>query len=425
MSLQSLVLCSDEKIARVLRRVLSDLDIGIDQSPDADSAIRKLTRQRYEAVIVDCTDEQAASQVLKSARTAPCNKRAVAVAVIDGKKALRSAFDLGAHFVLYKPLSAERAKASFRAARALMKRERRRNIRVQIEMPVILVLNDGAGQQRTLTSDLGEGGMAVQSSQRPKTHGALQIQFALPGTEDTIHCGGEVAWENAGRQTGIRFVDLAPEARDLGLGTRLKLYQRELLLPLGVEVVEWTYDPLEARNAHLNLNRLGAEVVEYVEDMYKGEMGSELARGIGTDRFIVAWRIADERVRDILERLRLEGGAGTGGAAAETAGPPERFLDALTIEPAPAGEVGRAGKGGNVGEARQAGEPPLPPAPRVRIEIPARIQEFKERQPERALAWRLGTRRAFQAYLARGYQVTAFWRDAAGRCWYGVEARRP
>jgi DNA-binding response OmpR family regulator len=214
MSLQSLVLCSDEKIARVLRRVLSDLDIGIDQSPDADSAIRKLTRQRYEAVIVDCTDEQAASQVLKSARTAPCNKRAVAVAVIDGKKALRSAFDLGAHFVLYKPLSAERAKASFRAARALMKRERRRNIRVPIEMPVILVLNDGAGQQRTLTSDLGEGGMAVQSCQRPKKHGTIQIQFALPGTEDTIHCGGEVAWENAGRQTGIRFVDLAPEARD-------------------------------------------------------------------------------------------------------------------------------------------------------------------------------------------------------------------
>jgi predicted GNAT superfamily acetyltransferase len=200
---------------------------------------------------------------------------------------------------------------------------------------------------------------------------------------------------------------VAPEARDLGLGTRLKLYQRELLLPLGVEVVEWTYDPLEARNAHLNLNRLGAEVVEYVEDMYKGEMGSELARGIGTDRFIVAWRIADERVRDVLERLRLEGDgdrAGGAGAAAEIAGPPERFLDAPAIEPAP------------------AGEPPLPPARRVRIEIPARIQEFKERQPERALAWRLGTRRAFQAYLARGYQVTAFWRDATGRCWYGVEA---
>jgi chorismate synthase len=204
---------------------------------------------------------------------------------------------------------------------------------------------------------------------------------------------------------------VAPRARDLGLGTRLKLYQRELLLPLGVEVVEWTYDPLEARNAHLNLNRLGAEVVEYVEDMYKGEMGSELARGIGTDRFIVSWGIAGERVRAAVERLGLEGGAGPGRGAAA---PPERFLDAPAIEPAPGGDAGDAG------EAGAASEPPLP-APPVRIEIPAHIQEFKERHPERALAWRLGTRRAFQSYLARGYRVTAFWRDAAGRCWYGVE----
>src|SRR5205085_3600896 len=92
--------------------------------------------------------------------------------------------------------------------------------------------------------------------------------------------------------TGVRHGRLAhwshmlavlPEARDLGLGTRLKLYQRDLLLPLGVESVLWTFDPLEARNAHLNLNRLGAEVLEYVEDMYAGELGSELSKGIGTD----------------------------------------------------------------------------------------------------------------------------------------------
>jgi predicted GNAT superfamily acetyltransferase len=212
---------------------------------------------------------------------------------------------------------------------------------------------------------------------------------------------------------------VAPEARDLGLGTRLKLYQRELLLPLGVETVEWTYDPLEARNAHLNLNRLGADVVEYVEDMYKGEMGSELARGIGTDRFIVAWKIAGERVRDVLERLRPEDGASAvaaGGGRGGIAAPPERFLDAPAIEPAPAGEAGDAGAAG------AADEPHLPAARRVRIEIPAHVQDFKDREPARALAWRFGMRHAFQAYLARGYRVTAFWRDPAGRCWYGVEA---
>jgi DNA-binding response OmpR family regulator len=214
MSLQSLVFCPDEKIVRVLRRVLSDLEIAVERCGDADSAIRKLTRQRFEAVIVDCSDEDVASQVLKSARSAPCNKHAVAVAIVDGTTKLRSAFELGAHFVLYKPISSERAKASFRAVRAMMKRERRRNIRVAIEIPVTLTIKDGAGQQRVVTSDLGEGGIAIQSSQRPKKMGPMSIQFTLPGTSHAIKCMGEVAWENASRQTGIRFADMAPETRD-------------------------------------------------------------------------------------------------------------------------------------------------------------------------------------------------------------------
>ena len=214
MSLQSLVFCPDEKIVRVLRRVLSDLEIAVERCSDADSAIRKLTRQRFEAVIVDCTDENLASQVLRSARSAPCNKHAVAVAIVDGTTKLRSAFELGAHFVLYKPISSERAKASFRAVRAMMKRERRRNIRVAIEIPVTLAVKDGAGQQRAVTSDLSEGGIAIQSSQRPKKMGAMSVQFTLPGTSHVVKCMGEIAWENAGRQTGVRFVDMSPETRD-------------------------------------------------------------------------------------------------------------------------------------------------------------------------------------------------------------------
>src|SRR5947207_12366921 len=213
MSLQSLVFCPDEKIVRVLRRVLSDLEIAVERCSDPDSAIRKLTRQRFEAVIVDCSDEHTASLVLKSARSAPCNKHAVAVAIVDGTTKLRSAFELGAHFVLYKPISSERAKASFRAVRALMKRERRRNIRVAIEIPVTLTVKDG-GQQRAVTSDLSEGGIAIQSAQRPKKMGAMTVQFTLPGTTQVVKCMGEVAWENAGRQTGVRFVDIPPETRD-------------------------------------------------------------------------------------------------------------------------------------------------------------------------------------------------------------------
>src|SRR5277367_6390548 len=160
MDLNALVICSDGKIMRVLRRVLSDLEVGIEACTDADSAVRRLTRYRFEAVVVDCLDEDMAAKVLSSVRSAPCNKRAIAVAMIDGQTAVRSAFALGAHFVLYKPISFDRARGSFRAARALMKCERRRNVRVPVEIPVTLFA--GAEQQSITTLDISEGGMAAR-----------------------------------------------------------------------------------------------------------------------------------------------------------------------------------------------------------------------------------------------------------------------
>ena len=180
---------------------------------------------------------------------------------------------------------------------------------------------------------------------------------------------------------------VAAEARDLGLGRSLKLYQREQLLPLGVEQVLWTYDPLESRNAHLNFNRLGVEVEEYVENMYDEESGSELSRGLGTDRFIVVWEIAGERARRAL------------------AGDPPDFAP---FRAAPAYD------------ALDGAAPPE--APRVRVAIPSSIQDVKSERPEEAAAWRAGTRRALQGYLARGYRVAAFGADPqAARGWYGLE----
>ena len=214
MSLQALVLCSDEKTTKVLRRILSDLEIAVEYCVDADSAVRKLTRRRFEAVVVDCNDEDMAAQVLKSVRSAPCNKRSIAVAMIDGQKAVRSAFALGAHFVLYKPVTAERARTSFRAARALMKCERRRNTRVAMQIPVALVSEAGSGQRKAVTSDISLGGMSLKLSRRAKKSGSLRIKFTLPGTEHDIECAAAVAWESGGSQSGIRFVDLPHERRD-------------------------------------------------------------------------------------------------------------------------------------------------------------------------------------------------------------------
>jgi len=212
MKLQSLILSSDEKILRVLRRVLSDLEIDITHVTEAEAAIRKLTRERFEAVIVDCHREETAAHVLRSARSALCNKRAVAVAILDSAQAVRSAFDLGAHFVLYKPISMERAKSSFRAARALMKCERRRNIRIPVQIPIALVFS-GGDRINTSTADFSAGGMAIQLTKKNNQPGPLKVVFTLPGTEHEIQCTGEVAWQNAGRQAGLRFTDVTPETQ--------------------------------------------------------------------------------------------------------------------------------------------------------------------------------------------------------------------
>jgi len=211
MSLRTLLLCSDEKIVRVLRRVLGDLDIAVELCADADSALRKLTRHRFEAIVVDCAVD-GANDVLRSARSAPCNKQAVAVGIVEPIVGLKAVFDVGAHFVLYKPVSGERAKASFRAARALMKSERRRNVRVAVQIPVTMHSAGVDGSMRVLTTDLSEGGMAVSLKRGLRPSGRWKIAFTLPGTQISLDLPAEFAWEGSREQAGLRFQQISPDA---------------------------------------------------------------------------------------------------------------------------------------------------------------------------------------------------------------------
>jgi DNA-binding response OmpR family regulator len=218
LGLQSLLMCTDDTIVRVLRRVLSELEIGVEQCSDLDSTVQKMTRQRFEAVIIDCTSLEAASKVLRGVRSAPANKRAAVIAIIDGQNAAKGATELGAHFVLFKPLSIERTRSSFRAVRALMKRERRRHARIPIELPVELQFDGTQGSVRTVTSDLGENGIAIKTKSQ-KLPSSFRLRFALPeSTGLEINSRGEVAWEGA-TVVGIRFRDLAPE-----MSEQLKLW---------------------------------------------------------------------------------------------------------------------------------------------------------------------------------------------------------
>ncbi len=211
MSLKSLVLCSDEKVVRVLRRILGDLDIDVDLCASSEAVLRKLTRQRFEAIVVDCSDK-GAFEVLRSSRKAPCNKQAIAVAIVEPTVGLKEVFDVGAHFVLYRPVSSERAKSSFRAAKALMKSERRRNVRVEVQIPVIMRRAESDGNMRVTTVDLSEGGMAIAIPKGKRPRGNWRISFTLPGQLDSLEMHAEFAWEGSSTQAGLRFVQPSPEA---------------------------------------------------------------------------------------------------------------------------------------------------------------------------------------------------------------------
>jgi predicted GNAT superfamily acetyltransferase len=171
-----------------------------------------------------------------------------------------------------------------------------------------------------------------------------------------------------------------PDARNKGLGRRLKLFQRELLRPLGVERMFWTYDPLVAKNAFLNIVRLGARPTEYVIDMYGSDTHSALHSGLGTDRFIVAWD------------LTKDGGANTqSGTELESAVREAPIANALAF-----------------GDGRAGPAAQLPDADVVRVEVPADIDAVVARYLSIAAALRESTRRIFTHYMDRNYRVSGF-----------------
>jgi len=207
MNLKSLLVCSDERAVRVLRNVLSELDIDVECSGDYEGAAKKLAQSAFEAIIIDSKDDPSFG-LLRSVRSGKQNNRAVAIAIIGARTKLQAAFEQGANFVIYEPISTEKAKSSFRAARALMKRERRRGMRLEVNIAAYFRFQNGDGEHGSITG-LSEGGMSVRlGSPSGKKSGALSFCFALPDTTTVIEANGTIAWQDSRRHAGIQFAML-------------------------------------------------------------------------------------------------------------------------------------------------------------------------------------------------------------------------
>jgi predicted GNAT superfamily acetyltransferase len=196
--------------------------------------------------------------------------------------------------------------------------------------------------------------------------------YSIPGLKN----GQPMQWSH--------MLGVVASARSSGLGTELKLAQREAALAIGMDLIEWTYDPLQALNAHLNFAKLGVVVEEYEENIY-GTSSSPLHAGTPTDRFVAEWHLKTPHVE------RRTSGSGL-------------VVRDASVASAPVVNPSREGDGWvEPGLADLALD-----ARRLLVEIPTGFTEMMAEAPTLALDWRMETRRIFQTYFGRGYRAVDF-----------------
>jgi predicted GNAT superfamily acetyltransferase len=219
------------------------------------------------------------------------------------------------------------------------------------------------------------GGILVGAFDRGALAGFV---FSIPGLKN----GRVMQWSH--------MLGVDEKFRRSGLGHKLKLSQRERTLAQGLDLIEWTFDPLQAANAHLNFARLGVVAEEYLENVY-GESGSVLHRGAPTDRFVVSWKIATPHV---VRRIQKDQN-------------PKLTARDASLEDVPVVNHTRIN-----GDWRALDGPPLLDCSdrRLFVEIPTTFSDMLH-APERAREWRTRTREIFTTYFARGYRCVDFLLD--------------
>jgi predicted GNAT superfamily acetyltransferase len=198
-----------------------------------------------------------------------------------------------------------------------------------------------------------------------------------------------------------------PEYRGYGLGKKLKWAQREMALRLGYDLITWTVDPLQAKNANLNIHTLGATCRTYWRDFYGLQPALLLGPNIPTDRLLMEWQIK-EKSRKLRPLRKL--------AVSEDSAPPKAVAREFNI----GGKKGRghlrqAGTGAG-GMFALPGKPRLSlNAPLVLAEVPPAVNELR-RKPDVIAAWQRALRRAFEHYFERCYIIDDF--IFGDRCFY-------
>jgi CheY-like chemotaxis protein len=214
MDLRALVVCPDQDSASLLTLTLSELGVAAEHTPSIAQGIELLESQHFDAIVLDYRAEQSSEEFLARLRQSKKNRGSMLIAIVDSEFNARPVFGLGANFVLYRPLSSERTRISLRAARGLIRRERRRAPRIPVSSTAN-VAYPGAPELNAVLTDLSDGGTSLQIAKRIPPTSKVYFEFTLPGHQQPVRLSGEVAWQDANGRTGIRFLDVPQSSRRL------------------------------------------------------------------------------------------------------------------------------------------------------------------------------------------------------------------
>jgi CheY-like chemotaxis protein len=212
MTLTALLVCVDETAAQVLRRVLEELSIRVESCPDFGRASVRLAQDRFDAVIVDGESNAEVITLLRDTRLSRTNDATLAIALVSGQESIREMFSLGVNFVLYKPVAYDRVVSSMRAARAVMRKEKRKSGRAPVHAHATVDYANVQQEKATLVN-VAQDGMSVRFGKKLPPVGKVYFTFQLPGQSSSVRLSGQVIWQDWNGRAGIQYVDVPKASR--------------------------------------------------------------------------------------------------------------------------------------------------------------------------------------------------------------------
>ena len=213
MGIRALIVCPDAETLAVLVEELQKIEVASIACGTQLDALDLLWQERFDAVLVDCDSLPNGMELVKLVRLAS-GRTAVLLSLITGEAGKKKAFDQGANLVLEKPVTAQSAAPTLRAARSLMITDQRRYFRLAVEFDVHLHSEQSPPLDLTVkTTDVSVGGMALRVPQPLQVGRILEASFKPAGMETSVHADAEVAWSDARGACGVRFVHLSLDER--------------------------------------------------------------------------------------------------------------------------------------------------------------------------------------------------------------------